>query len=423
MGRSIHKLSDRFCRVAKPGRYHDGGGLVLVVTSPTARSWLFRWKVDGRRQEMGLGSYFAVGLAQARELAAQARADRAQGRNPKVARASRKAASISFGEAADKLIESIEAGWRNADHRHQWRQTLRVYAAPLRPLPVSEITAEGVCNTLKEIWLTKPETASRVRGRIERVLHWATTRKYRTGANPAQWKGNLEHLLPKQPSPSKRVRHHAALGYQDMPSFIAELRSIEGVASLALQFTVLTAARIGEVIGTTWNEIDFNAEVWTVPAERMKAGRPHRVPLAPRAIEILRQLHDLRISSFVFPGRKHGGHLSSGTMPALMKQLRPDVTVHGCRSSFRQWCAEQTNFPREIAEAALAHINPDEVEAAYQRSDLLERRARLMEAWATFCGQPPVAGRVLPNPSLKHTCRACPTRLTFPTFTPCPQIG
>jgi integrase len=397
MGRSIHKLSDRFCKTAKPGRYHDGGGLVLVVTSPTARSWLFRWKVGGKRLEMGLGSLHAVGLAEARRLAAQARADRAQGRDPKVARASRRAWAISFGEAADKLIESMEAGWRNAEHRRQWRQTLLHHAAALRPMPVSEITAEDVANTLKPIWLTKPETAARLRGRIERVLHWATVQRFRGGPNPAMLKGVLEHLLPKQPAVHKRVKHHRAMPYAEIPGLLAQLRTMRGIAPVALEFTILEAAWTGEVIAAQWGEINFDDAVWTVPAERMKAGKAHRVPLAPRPLEILQSLYEKRISSFIFPGWKRGEHLSNMAMLTLLQQrLSLPVTTHGFRSSFRQWCAEQTNFAREIAEAALAHTNSDETEAAYQRSDLLERRRRLMEAWASYCSKPPVSGKVLP---------------------------
>jgi integrase len=379
--------------MAPPGKYADGGGLSLIVTSPTARSWKFLWKVSGKRHEMGLGSLSAVSLAEARRLAAEARADRAQGRDPKVARASRRAGAISFGEAADQLNESLEAGWRNTAHKRQWRRSLMVYAEPLRSMPVSEITVEHVCDVLKPIWLSKPETAARTRGRIERVLDWCTTKKLRAGPNPALWKGNLQHLLPKQPPPSKRVKHHAALPYAEAPSFLAKLRAVEGVAALALEFTILTAARTGETTGATWDEISFVAEVWTVSGDRMKAGRPHRVPLVPRTLEILRQLYEMRISHFVFPGRKTGQHLSNMTMRHLVV---PRATVHGFRSSFRQWCAEQTNYPRELAEAALAHVNPDEVEAAYQRSDLLERRRKLMEAWASYCSKPPVSGKVLP---------------------------
>jgi integrase len=399
MGRAIHKLSARFCQTAALGRHHDGGGLVLVVTSLNARSWLFRWKPPGskKRREMGLGSLHAVGLAEARRLAGEARADRAQGRDPKVARASRKAGAISFGEAADKLIETLQEGWRNPKHRRQWQQTLLEHAAPLRPMPVSEITAEHVAMTLKPIWLTKPSTASRLRGRIERVLHWATVQHFRTGPNPAMLKGVLEHLLPKQPAIHKRVKHHRAMPYADIPAFLSHLRTVQGIAPRALEFAILTAARTGEVITATWDEIDSETEVWTVPPEHMKSGKQHRVPLVPRAVEILRQLHETRVSQFVFPGWKRGEHLGRMAMLALLqRRLSLPITAHGFRSSFRQWCAEQTNFPREIAEAALAHTNPDETEAAYQRSDLLDRRRRLMEAWAAYCSKPLVSGKVLP---------------------------
>jgi integrase len=397
VSRAIHKLSDRFCRTAKPGRYHDGGGLVLVVTSPTARSWLYRWKVSGKRLEMGLGSFNAVSLAEARRLAAEARADRAQGRDPKVARASRKAGAISFGEAGDKLIETLAAGWRNPKHRRQWQQSLLHHAAPLRPVPVSEITAEHVAITLRPIWLTKPSTAARLRGRIERVLHWATVQHFRSGPNPALLKGMLEHLLPKQPALYKRVRHHRAMPYADIPELLAELHGMPGVVAAALEFSILTCARTNETIAATWDEIDFDAEIWTVPAERMKTGRAHRVPLAPRAVDILRQRHETRVSQFVFPGWKRGGHLSNMAMLALLqRRLALPVTVHGFRSAFATWAAEATNFPRELAEMALAHVNADQTEAAYQRSDLLERRRKLAEAWASYCSKPPGSGKVLP---------------------------
>jgi integrase len=397
MGRAIHKLSARFCQTAPIGKHDDGGGLRLIVTTPTARSWVFRWRAGGKRPSMGLGSLNGTSLSEARRLASEARADLAQGRNPKVARESRKAGAICFGEAADKVIETLAAGWRNPKHRRQWQHSLLHHAAPLRPMPVSEITAEHVAITLRPIWLEKPSTAARLRGRIERVLHWATVQQYRSGPNPAMLRGVQEHLLPKQPAVGKRVKHHRAMPYADIPEFLSRLRAMPGIVARALEFIILTAARTGEVIAATWDEIDFDAEVWTVPAERMKSGKPHRVPLVPRALEILRQLHETRVSQFVFPGWKRGEHLSNMAMLQLLqRRLSLPVTAHGFRSSFRQWCAEQTNFPREIAEAALAHTNPDETEAAYQRSDLLQRRRKLMEAWASYCSKPPLSGKVLP---------------------------
>jgi integrase len=314
-----------------------------------------------------------------------------------VARLSRKAGGISFGEAADKLIASMQAGWRNPAHRRQWQHTLLHHAAPLRPMAVSEITAEHVAMTLKPIWLEKPSTASRLRGRIERVLHWATVQHFRSGPNPAMLKGVIEHLLPKQPSVRRRVKHHRAMPYAEIAGFMSQLRAMQGVVPLALEFTILTAARTGEVIGAQWGEISFDDAVWVVPAHRMKSGRKHRVPLAPRAVEILQQLYETRTSPFVFPGWKHGEHLGRMAMLGLLqRRLLLPVAVHGFRASFRQWCAEMTNFPREIAEMALAHVNPDQTEEAYQRSDLLEPRRRLMEAWASYCSKPPVSGKVLP---------------------------
>jgi integrase len=397
MGRSIHKLSDRLCRTAKTGRYSDGGGLYLIVSGPNARSWLFRWKVDGKRRELGLGSFRDVPLSMARELAAQARTDRVQGHDPKVARSTRKAGAITFGEAADKLIESIETGWRSKQHRSQWRYSLGTAAASLRPIPVNHITTEDVRGVLAPIWLSMPETASRLRGRIEKVLDFTKVRGWRTGENPARWRGHLEHLLPKQPPRRQRVQHYASLHYAELPAFMAQLRGLDSIGPRALEFAILTAARSGEVLGATWGEIDLEGEIWTVPAERMKAGRVHRVPLSPAAISLLRPLAELRFSQFVFPGIKRGRPMSVMALSDVLRRMgRAGITTHGFRSTFRQWCAEQTSFPREIAEGALAHVNPDEVEAAYQRSDLLERRRKLMEAWASYCSKPSIVGVVVP---------------------------
>jgi len=338
-----------------------------------------------------------VPLSMARELARQARADRVQGSDPKVARMARKAGAITFGEAADKLIESIETGWRSKEHRSQWRYSLQTAAAPLRGIPVNRITVEDVRDVLAPIWLTMPETAARLRGRIEKVLDFAKVRGHRVGENPARWRGLLEHLLPKQPPRRQRVRHFPALPYAELPAFMEQLRSLDSMGPRALEFAILTAARSGEILGATWEEIDLDTGIWTIPAGRMKAGQEHRVPLSPAAVALLQPLAELRFSPFVFPGIKRGRPMSVMALSDVLRRMgRAGITVHGFRSTFRQWCAERTNFPREIAEGCLAHVNPDATEAAYQRSDLIDRRRKLMAAWASYCTKPSIAGAVVP---------------------------
>lgn len=387
MARAIHKLSNRKCSSAKPGRHADGGGLYLVVSSENARSWLFMWKLrDGRRREMGLGSFRDVSLARARELAAAARADRAAGRDPIAERNARKAGTLTFGDAADKLIEIMEASWRNAKHRYQWKQTLNSYGATLRATPVDQVTTEHVLEVLRPIWLTKSETAARLRGRIERVLDFARARAWRSGENPARWRGHLDALLPRRAK--LQYGHHPAMPFADVPTFVTGLRTMTGVGARALEFTILTAARTGEVLGAKWPEINFDQRLWIVPAERMKSGRQHRVPLSDRAVEILRDQHAMEISAFVFPGLRHGQALSNMAMKRVLERAGVTAsiaTVHGFRSSFRDWAGERTSFPREIAEAALAHVVGDAVERAYRRADALEKRRKLMGAWAVFC--------------------------------------
>ncbi len=403
MARPIHKLSDPKCKSAKSGRHADGGGLFLMVGGEgrhRTASWLFLWKVDGHRREMGLGSFRSVPLAVARDLAKAAREDVAAGRDPIAARNARRAGNISFGEAADKYIEEMEPSWRNAKHRYQWRETLKTYAAPLRPTPVSQITTDRVLAVLKPLWLTKSETAIRLRGRIERVLDWAKAKHHRSGENPAAWKGNLKELLPLLPAKRKRVKHHPAMPFADVPAFMGKLQKQMGIAARALEFCILTAARSGEVAGAKWSEIDFAAKTWTVPGERMKAGLLHRVPLSGRAVAILREMEKLRTSEFVFPGAKDSRPLSDMALTQLLRRMGLDVTTHGFRSSFRDWAGDRTAFPREVAEAALAHLVGDEVERAYRRGDAFEKRAQLMQAWANYAE--PKAGNVVQLPRRKH---------------------
>jgi integrase len=367
----------------KPGRHADGGGLYLVIDKGGAKRWVFLFRWNGKLKEMGLGGLGSVKLARARELAAEARALIATGQNPiEVRRRSRPVPT--FGESADNFIASMSSKWRNPKHRAQWVMTLTVYAKPLRALPVDAIETAHVLAVLKPIWTMKPETAARLRGRIERVLDAAKALGFRTGENPAAWRGNLANLLPHVQRLSRG--HHAAMPYAEVPAFLARLRERPGVAGLALEFTVVTAARTGEVLGARWNEIDPDKDLWIVPASRMKGGREHRVPLSSRAREILARAAELGTSdaadAFVFPGQRPGRALSAMAMEMMLRRMKvAGVTVHGFRSAFRDWAGEETSVPREIAEAALAHVVGDETERAYRRGDALAKRRELMEQW------------------------------------------
>ncbi|MDR6955904.1 integrase [Ancylobacter sp. 3268] len=385
----MNKLTARgVAAISKPGRHSDGGGLYLVIDANGSKRWVYLFRRNGKLSEMGLGGLSSVSLSTARELAAHARKMLASGRNPIDARreANREEATgVSFGEFADALLKDIETGYRSAKHRDQWEYSLTTLAAKLRPRPIDKITTQHVLEVLNPIWKKTPETASRLRGRIERVLEAARAKGLRSGDNPARWRGQLDALLPRRQKVQRG--HHAAMPYTDVPAFVAELRKREAVAALMLEFTILTASRTGEVTGATWPEIDLTAKVWTIPAARMKAGRIHRVPLSNRCLEILTTVEPLRTSGdFVFPGHKTGRPFSNMAMAVLLHRRmdREGVTVHGFRSAFRDWAGEATNFPRELAEAALAHVFGNEVERAYRRGDALERRRKLMEAWANF---------------------------------------
>jgi Integrase len=395
MALALNKLSARgVASITKPGRHGDGGGLYLVVDKSGAKRWVFLYRRDGTLREMGLGGLKSVTLARARELAGEARANLQAGVDPIAAKKNAPAAVPTFGEEADDFIEAMKPQFRNAKHIAQWEMTLRDYAASLRPKRVDQITTADVLEVLKPIWLSKPETASRLRGRIERVLDAAKARGHRSGENPALWRGHLDKLLPKRRKLSRG--HHAAMPYEDVPAFVAALRQREAMAARALEFTILTAARSGETFGLTWKEIDLEAALWIVPAKRMKAGREHRVPLTPRAVEILTELAELGAEpdAHVFPGQKEGRPLSIMSMDMILRRMKVDFTVHGFRSSFRDWAGEETSFPREVAEAALAHVVGDETERAYRRGDALEKRRKLMAAWASYC-EPKTAGNVL----------------------------
>lgn len=404
MGRAVGRLSATLvAKTRKTGLHADGGGLYLQVTGAGARSWVYRFTLGGKTREMGLGSLQAVSLAQARQKATECRRQCAEGIDPIEARnAARSAArleaarAMTFDQCATAYIEAHEASWRNAKHRQQWRNTLDTYAKPIiGALPVQDVDLSLVMKVLEPIWQTKTETASRLRGRIEAVLDWATVREFRRGENPARWKGHLDKALPSRAKVQK-PGHHAALPYQEMAAFIETLRGQPGIAAKGLEFAILTAARTGEVIGARWSEIDLQGALWTVPADRMKAGVEHRVPLSVPALAILNAMRDCRESDWVFPGGRKGKPMSNMALLVLLRRMkRSDLTAHGFRSTFCDWSAEISSAPREVAEMALAHTVRDKVEAAYRRGDLLERRAKLMADWAEFCGRTADAGQVI----------------------------
>ena len=389
------------------GRYGDGGGLWLQVRAaaeavgdkparPVRRSWLFRYMIAGQARQMGLGSLDIVSLAEARAAAIECRKQLLGNVDPIAAREAAQAASrsaskvVTFKEVAERYLAAHESNWRNEKHRWQWRQTLEKHAFPtIGDRPVGTITTGDVMTILEPVWQALPETAARLRGRIESVLDYAKTREWRTGENPARWRGHIANMLPKR-NKARTVKHHAALPWTRAASFWARLGEETGTAALALRFTILTAARTGETIGTRWSELDLAAGVWTIPAARMKAGKEHRVPLSTAALAVLQPLATLRTSTspdaYVFASGRQGKPLSNMAMSMLLRRMeRGDLTVHGFRSTFRDWAAESTTYPREVAEAALAHVLTDKVEAAYRRGDLFEKRRAMMEEWAEFC--------------------------------------
>ncbi|WP_426608750.1 tyrosine-type recombinase/integrase [Bradyrhizobium sp. McL0616] len=370
----------------KAGKLADGDGLYLQTSPNGNKSFVFVFIRSGRRREMGLGPFGAgtgqVSLAAVREKADEVRDILGRGGDPFTELSSRRATSRTFGAFVDEWIIGMEEGWRNEKHRAQWKSTLgTAYCATLRKRPIGEVTTDDVLKVLKPIWRTKAETARRIRGRIERALDAAKAAGERSGENPARWRGHLSELLSK---PEKLQRgHHRALPYQDVPAFMKLLRAANGIAALAVEFTVLTAARSGETREAVWSEIE--GDVWIVPADRMKGGREHRVPLVPRSLEILKAMKRLRTSDIIFPGFRDDRPLSDMSLSAVLRRLKVDATVHGFRSSFRDWAGDATDFPRELAEAALAHLVGDETERAYRRGDALKRRRALMSDWAIYC--------------------------------------
>jgi integrase len=412
----------KVAREKRPGLYGDGGGLYLQVGERGTKSWVFRYwvalrdpatgalirdpttnKVKGKGREMGLGSLITVSLAEARDRALECRKLRERDIDPIDARTAAKrdaalaqARSLKFKEAAEAYIAAHRVAWKNDKHAAQWPATLIRYAYPVignLRLPLIDTTL--VMKVLEPIWSEKPETASRLRGRIESVLDWATVRGYRTGENPARWRGHLDQLLPAR-SKVRKTKHHSALPYPELPAFLVKLREQDGIAARALEFTILTAARTSETIGAKRAQIDKKNKVWTVPADRMKAGKEHRVPLSDRALQILDDV-GTQNGDFLFPGRGSGEPLSNMAMLTVLRRMgRGDLTVHGFRSTFRDWAAEQTKFPSELVEMALAHSIGNKVEAAYRRGDLFEKRKKLMDAWAEYCGRHGQTGKVIP---------------------------
>jgi integrase len=376
-------------RVQKPGYLGDGGGLYLQVTSRTAKSWIYRFMLAGRRREMGLGPYPAVSLADARAAASQARSLVKQGRDPIDVRDDEKGHALTFDEAARQFIKSNEKAWRAAAHRAQGRISLATYASPtIGTMRVRDIGLSNVKAILEPLWSEKPETAFRVRGRIERVLDWATVSGHRTGENPARWRGHLDKVLPAL-SQVHKVKHFAAVPIDEVATIYDRLRGSKAMSALALRFIILTASRAGEVAGMKWHEIDIDARIWTLPAERAKTGRAHRVPLSDEAMSVVETARKTATGDFVFPGWSQGKPLALKSFRRILKAARGgSATVHGFRSTFRDWASERTNYPRDVAEMALAHVIENKVEAAYRRGDLFERRKMMMQEWANFVGLP-----------------------------------
>ncbi len=388
---AIHKLSPRQVATAKAGKYEDGAGLRLIVSEAGAKKWVLRFTLNGKRREMGLGSYPDIDLAVARKRATHYRNLVSEGIDPIEARRVEAAKIPNFTSCAASYIRAHRRGWKNAKHARQWVSTLKTYARPIiGSKSVDAITSEDILQILKPIWNEKTETAKRVQGRIENILDFAAAHKYRDTSNPARWRGHLDMLLPK-PSRVKTIRHHPAMPYEHVPAFMAELSSNKSVSALALRLLIMTAVRTNELLKAEWSEIDLQSAVWTIPAERMKAKREHRVPLTDLMLADLKSLPRIKGNSYVFPGARFGKPLSNMALLQLMRGIgfgvngnRGDYVPHGFRSSFRDWSGEVSTFPRDVAEMALAHTIKDKVEAAYRRGDLFKKRRKMMEDWTDY---------------------------------------
>lgn len=398
MTRTVEKLSAlAVSRAKEPGYYGDGAGLYLQVSKSLTKSWIFRFTFSGKQREMGLGALHTITLAEAREKAKACRSmlidsiDPLEARNAtKLANALERAKAMTFDDCAKAYIAAHRGGWKNAKHAAQWTSTLATYASPaIGSLPVAVVNTALVVKVLQPIWQEKTETATRVRSRIESILDWATVSHFRVGENPARWRGHLDNLLA-DPGKMNKVVHHAALPWQEVGQFMVELKRREGIAARAVEVAILTATRSGEVRGAVWSEFDLDEAMWVIPAARMKAGREHRIPLSAAAVTLLRAAP--RINDLVFPGQRTDTQLSDMSLTAVLRRMgRREITVHGFRSTFRDWCSESAgnSFPREVCEHALAHSLPDKVEAAYRRGDLIEKRKVLMQVWADYCTAAP----------------------------------
>lgn len=399
---AIHKLSPRKVSTAKPGKYEDGGGLRLVVSNSGARKWVLRYTINGKRREMGLGSYPDVGMIEARRVAGECRRQAKGGIDPINARRA-STAIPSFTSCAAMYIRVHRWGWKNRKHARQWVSTLKTYARPvIGAKTVDAITTEDVLKVLSPIWKAKTETAKRVQCRIESILDYAAAHKFRDPLNPARWRGHLDKLLPK-PSKLSPPVNHPAMPYVDVPAFMGELAAQDSISSMALRFLILTATRTNEVLQSQWDEIDLDEAVWIIPANRMKAKREHRVPLSGAAIRILKSVPRIEGNPYVFPGARRGKPLSSMALLALMRGMGYGVNgalgnyvPHGFRSSFRDWAGEVSSFPGDVAEMALAHVVKNKVEAAYRRGDLFAKRRKMMDQWAKFIGATKAGGKVVP---------------------------
>lgn len=393
-------------RLNVPGLWFVGGvaGLGLQVLPTGGRTWVLRTMVAGKRRDIGLGGFPTVTLAGARQAARTTREKIKQGIDPvneakamRGALAASRASEMTFADATKAFISAKEVEWSNLKHAAQWRSTIATYVAPIiGKVYVRDVDTSHIAKVLEPIWLTKNETASRLRGRIESILDWSTVRGYRKGDNPARWRGHLDHILAK-PSKVQKVEHHAALPYAELGAFMEQLRKQEGMGARALEFAILTAMRSGEVRGATWDEINLDQSIWVIPGERMKAKKEHRVPLSDDAVTMLRALPRFGDSKLLFPNNK-GNSLSDMTLTAVLRRMSIPVTAHGFRSTFRDWAAERTNYPREVAEMALAHTLESKVEAAYLRTDMFEKRRRMMRDWAKFCATLPPAGSTTVTP-------------------------
>jgi len=393
MGQKINRLTAlKVKKEAKPGWYSDGLGLYLQVSPSGTKSWVYRYQKSGKERRHGLGAFPTVTLEQARKAANECRLLRNEGLDPidrkkevKQERDLKSNSNKTFKECSLAYIDAHKSAWKNAKHESQWRNTLETYVYPVMgDTHVQHVDVEIVLKVLEPIWHTKTETASRIRQRIENILDWATVRNYRKGENPARWRGHLDKTLPKRTKVQKVV-HFAAMSYSDLPQFFKQLRGIDTITAKALAFTILTATRSNESRYASPDEINLDTKEWIIPDERMKADREHRVPLSEEALKIIQELDGISTNQFIFPGLREGKPISDSSLLNLLKSYYPKLTVHGFRSTFRDWCAEMTSHPREVAEAALAHTLKDKTEAAYQRGDLFKKRQKLMKEWTSYC--------------------------------------